>query len=342
MPDPLVSIITPSYNRAEIVMETAESIFGQSYKNWEWVIVDDGSTDGSWDVLNQFQEKDNRVKIFKRDREPKGAATCRNIAVERCKGDYLIFLDTDDLLAHFCLEQRLEAMGQNPDSDFIIFPMLLFSKQPDDKKLLWNVETEESDLARVLHSDPICQGTGTLWKRESFVRIGMWREDLKIWQDIELHIRSIVNNLKYIKRLDLFPDVFLRVSEVSLSRTGYHSIEKLKSRIAVFEYALPEIIKRGPVQSELEGVKSMGVSLILNSLNGNYLSEASQLMKLCRQNRVLSHSQYFLINLYLKLRVFKVDKLPFVNKYFTRLIGGFIPPHNHTLGKIRYAGLVSI
>ncbi|MCW5913707.1 MAG: glycosyltransferase [Chitinophagaceae bacterium] len=342
MSDPLVSIITPSYNRAKIVVETAESIFRQSYENWEWVVVDDGSTDGSWDLLNQFQAKDNRVKIFKRDREPKGAATCRNIAVEKCKGEYLIFLDTDDLLAHFCLEQRLEAMRQNPYSDFIIFPMLLFSKQPDDKKLLWNVETGEGDLARVLHSDPICQGTGTLWKKESFVRIGMWREDLKIWQDIELHIRSFVNNLKYIKRLDLVPDVFLRVSEISLSRTGFHSFAKLKSRIAVFEYALPEIIKRGPVQSELEGLKSMGFSLILNALNGRYLSEASQLMKLCRKNSLLSHGQYFFINLYLKLKVFKVDKLPIVNKYFTRLIGRFIPPYNHTLGKVRYAGVVSI
>src|SRR5579875_652313 len=102
----VVSIITPSFNRADIVGETAASIFNQTYPHWEWVIVDDGSTDNSWEVLQQLAAKDERVKIFRRNREPKGACACRNIAIENCSGEYLIFLDTDDLLASFCLEQR--------------------------------------------------------------------------------------------------------------------------------------------------------------------------------------------------------------------------------------------
>ena len=173
MSDNIISIITPSFNRADIIHETAASIFSQTYPHWEWVIVDDGSTDNSWAKLEEYAAKDARVKIFKRDREPKGACACRNIAVEKSTGDYLIFLDTDDLVASFCLQQRMETMQQYPDCDFVIFPMLLFKEKPDDLKLLWNIDKPADDIDRILQGDAVCQGTGTLWKKSSFVDIGM-------------------------------------------------------------------------------------------------------------------------------------------------------------------------
>src|SRR4051812_10244156 len=82
----VVSIITPSYNRANLVTETAESILAQTYPHWEWMIVDDGSTDNSWEVLQELSRKDSRIKIFQRDRGPKGVCVCRNIAVEKSTG----------------------------------------------------------------------------------------------------------------------------------------------------------------------------------------------------------------------------------------------------------------
>src|SRR5688572_31506979 len=184
------------------------------------MIVDDGSTDDSWEVLQMFALRDSRVKIFQRQREPKGACPCRNIAVENSTGKYVIFLDTDDLLAPYCLEQRVKVMEENPDKDFAIFPMLLFEKKWDDLQLLWNTEDGRDDLHRVLVGDPICQGTGTLWRKTSFQKVGLWREDLALWQDIELHIRSLLYPMQYIKRMDLLPDVYLRVTPNSLSRGG--------------------------------------------------------------------------------------------------------------------------
>src|SRR5690606_21008508 len=219
--------------------------FNQTYENWEWMIVDDGSTDNSWDVLQSFAARDQRVKIYKRDREPKGACICRNIAVERCSGDYVMFLDTDDLLAPFCLEQRAKAVSEAPDCDFVIFPMLLFKKTPDDLGLLWNIDKDEDDLSRVLKGDAVCQGTGPLWKKRSFVDVGMWNADLKLWQDVELHIRSFLYPVKYKKRLDLSPDVYLRISDDSLSRINYHSAPKLKSRNEVYRYTIDEFAKLG-------------------------------------------------------------------------------------------------
>lgn len=332
----VVSIITPSFNRADIIAETAQSIFRQSYPYWEWVIVDDGSTDVSWEVLQQFAERDRRVKIFKRDREPKGAAVCRNIAIENSTGDYLIFLDTDDLLAPFCLQQRVEAASKKPECDFIIFPMLMFYKKPDDTRLLWNIDTGENDLARILRSDPVCQGTGTLWKKQSFVDIGLWREDLKIWQDIELHIRAIVNGAKFEKRLDLPPDVFLRVSDVSLSRTGFHSVEKVQSRISVFEYALSEIMKREPDNPERDALKIMGFSLLAGALTSGYFSEANHIRGLCEKSKLFNRQQRSLFSCYRVFRIMKGYKIPYSDPVFNMLIRKCSPPAAQTVGKIKY------
>ena len=95
---PLVSIVIPLYNRAELIAETLQSVLMQFYQNWECIVVDDGSTDNSFQVIKSLFEKDNRIKVYERNREPKGASTCRNIGIEKSNGEYIIFLDSDDLL----------------------------------------------------------------------------------------------------------------------------------------------------------------------------------------------------------------------------------------------------
>jgi glycosyltransferase involved in cell wall biosynthesis len=260
----VVSIITPSYNRADLVEETARSIFAQRYPHWEWIIVDDGSTDGSWEILEGFAATDERVSIYRRHRGPKGACACRNIAVERSSGKYLIFLDTDDILTEGCLEQRVAAMESAPEKDFAIFPMLLFKKELNDMNLLWNIDTGGDDIERILFGDGVCPGTGTLWKKESFIRIGMWKEELLLWQDVELHLRSMLEGLRYVKRFDLPPDIYLRVTDVSLSRTGYHAPEKLASRIMILREVGRRMIDIGKLDRYRKGLRSMYLDIFFN------------------------------------------------------------------------------
>ncbi len=173
MSNPLISIITPSFNRSEIIHETAESVFNQTYPHWEWIIVDDGSTDNSWEILQGYASIDPRVRIYKRDRDPKGAAACRNIAVEKCSGDYLVFLDTDDILASFCLEQRVSAFMEDPTRDFYFIPKLLFKNTPGDTNILWNVEKRMDDLLRIIYGESILPPEVEPYgKKKTFVEIG--------------------------------------------------------------------------------------------------------------------------------------------------------------------------
>ncbi len=96
MSEPLVSIITPNFNSEKFLRQTAASVFMQSYPRWEWIIVDDGSTDGSPEILKELANLNPRVRIFFLESN-QGPAIARNFAIEKSTGDYLAFIDSDDL-----------------------------------------------------------------------------------------------------------------------------------------------------------------------------------------------------------------------------------------------------
>lgn len=196
--------------------------------------MDDGSTEDCLLQMRQLIQDEPRVQLIERDRDPKGACACRNIGVERCEGKYLIFLDTDDILAPHCLEQRVAVMEQNPELDLAIFPSEIFNVVPGDTGRWWNIETNRDLLTRQFHQDAICQGTGCIWKKSSFVKIGMWAEHLMIWQDIDLFLRAWIRNYNVRVCFDLPADLHYR-EHASLSREGFYSRPKIKSRCLVIK-----------------------------------------------------------------------------------------------------------
>ncbi|WP_298515431.1 glycosyltransferase [uncultured Kordia sp.] len=96
MHEPLVSVITPTYNTEAFISETIDSVRAQSYTNWEMVIVDDASSDATVDILKKYAASDSRIKVHILETNS-GAAIARNTAIENASGDYIAFLDADDL-----------------------------------------------------------------------------------------------------------------------------------------------------------------------------------------------------------------------------------------------------
>lgn len=116
----LVSIIIPTYNRANLIGETLDSILQQTYANWECIIVDDGSTDNTEEIVSQFLEKDTRFQYQHRSKErPKGANACRNIGLETANGAFIVFFDSDDLMTPNHLEVKLHAINTYK-TDYVI------------------------------------------------------------------------------------------------------------------------------------------------------------------------------------------------------------------------------
>lgn len=234
MSNQTVSIITPTFNCGKFIQETYDSILKQTYAQWEWVVVDDGSSDNTTDLIRRWQQDEPRIKFFRRNDEPRGAAACRNLAVTKCQGDYLIFLDGDDVLSAQCLNQRIGQMLAQPEMDFMVFQMLMFEKRPEDLRLLWNLPDGCDDLDRAIRLNPLMAGSSTIWKKQSFVSIGMWDEHLLMNQDIELHIRALCSGMRYDYRLQLPPDLYVRNNPSSISREKKKSPGKQYSRVYYF------------------------------------------------------------------------------------------------------------
>lgn len=112
---PLVSIITPVFNAEKYIEQTIRSVFAQSYAHWELIIINDGSTDQSKELVHSFS--DERVKYL--EQVNKGVSAARNLGLSYMQGDYFCFLDADDVLPHNSLKCRLDVFQTNPDIHFV-------------------------------------------------------------------------------------------------------------------------------------------------------------------------------------------------------------------------------
>ena len=107
----LVSILIPTFNRAHLISETLESIIQQTFANWECIIVDDGSTDNTPELIANYIKRDNRFQYLLRSKDiVKGANSCRNLGFELSKGEYIKWFDSDDIMYHDLLETQLTSI----------------------------------------------------------------------------------------------------------------------------------------------------------------------------------------------------------------------------------------
>jgi glycosyltransferase involved in cell wall biosynthesis len=111
MNNPLVSIIIPTYNRAHLIGETLDSVTAQTYQNWECIIVDDGSTDNTVEVVNNYIKKDARFQLHYRPADRlAGGNAARNYGFEKSKGDYINWFDSDDLMLTNFIKKKVDTI----------------------------------------------------------------------------------------------------------------------------------------------------------------------------------------------------------------------------------------
>lgn len=106
----LVSIITPCYNAEKYISETIESVLNQTHKEWEMIIINDGSKDNSEEIIKKYVDKDKRISLIKQ--ENKGCAAARNNGIKHAKGRYIALLDADDVWYNNFLEEQIKFLNE--------------------------------------------------------------------------------------------------------------------------------------------------------------------------------------------------------------------------------------
>ena len=225
---PLVSIYTPTYNSRNFILQTAASVQLQIWKNWEWVIVDDGSSDDTVALLESL--RDPRIRIFKfpnigRIGYLKGAAT------GLCRGEYLIELDHDDFLTADALTKVVDAFTKNPDSGMVYSNCAEWWQGTDQSNVYmaeywkyrdveWNGITLKEGLAHdvmglcdlgrgpepVINNMPICPNHLRAFRASTLSKIGgyrnlVWADDYDLMVRMFLHSKiHHIDEMLYVQR----------------------------------------------------------------------------------------------------------------------------------------------
>lgn len=119
--NPLVSILSPCYNVEKYLPKCLDTIIGQTYSNLQIVLIDDGSKDGTWEIMQEYAAKDSRIEVYHQDN--KGVATTRNNLLDKVKGDFVLFVDSDDWVELTMVESLLGIQKQS-DADIVACDMV--------------------------------------------------------------------------------------------------------------------------------------------------------------------------------------------------------------------------
>lgn len=234
--DPKVSIVVPVWNSVLYIEEMINSVISQCYNNWELILVDDGCTDGTTEILRQYSEKDARIYYYLRNKLPKGGQTCRNIGIEKSSGEYIVFFDSDDIVASYCLSQRVNFMMSHSDLDFAVFPAQEFIYKKGDSLKCFGVKKREDVLSSFFRGEMTFSGWTNIYRKQSLISKNVyWDTSLLSLQDWFFFIETILKDFKYEYAMNVQVDYYVRtkININSVSKLAY-SIHHLSSHIYYF------------------------------------------------------------------------------------------------------------
>lgn len=181
----VISVITPTYNRARFLPNAVASVLAQTHADLELIIVDDGSEDNTRNVLKPFLA-DKRVRYF--HQENQGQSHARNLALKQATGDFIAFLDSDDVWAPDKLEKQLAVFRANPEVDIVHGDEAIINEQGSVISLQ-NMRRYSGRITRYLLADNSVSITTALVRRRCFDEMGGFDTSVGVADDYELWLR---------------------------------------------------------------------------------------------------------------------------------------------------------
>ncbi|SDW84109.1 glycosyltransferase family 2 protein [Aequorivita viscosa] len=227
--NPLVSIIIPTFNRAHLIGETLDSVLAQTYQNWECIVVDDGSTDDTEEVVQKYLKLDKRFKFYLRpNTHSPGGNGARNYGFKMCQGDYVIWFDSDDLMLPEKLQLQLDALIGSEYDFSVAKHGNFYTKSPNLKKQVKKFDKNIcSEVSLLNYSiDKNYWGTIDLLGRRSILDNQRFNEQLKSGQEYNFFV-SIVACHGNIKGIYLDQDLALR----RIHNSSIQSIQNFNQKI---------------------------------------------------------------------------------------------------------------
>jgi glycosyltransferase involved in cell wall biosynthesis len=222
---PLVSVIIPTFNRAGYIIEAIESVLAQNYRPIEVIVVDDGSTDGTVEVISCFG-----TAIRYLEQPNQGASVARNMGIALAQGNYLAFLDSDDLWEFEKLTLQMATLAANPDAEAVM----------GQARQFFSPELAEEARARLWCPEGILPGaipSTILIRRKAFARVGLFNPLLRIGEFMEWIIRAREAGLFIV-----MVEHCVCLRRVHAANKGIARQDTFGSRAAILKAALDRIL----------------------------------------------------------------------------------------------------
>lgn len=237
---PLVTVIIPLYNAEMYISETIESVISQTYQNWEMIVVDDCSTDNSREIVKKYEIKDNRIKLIESETNFGGPAKPRNIGIDNAKGEYVAFLDADDVWYVNKLSLQIKYMI---DRDLDISSTLSNKIDKNSNKILTKesytnkeqkiLNSKKNYLEKLLQWNFIALSSSVV-RKEKIIHFDE-NKNLIAVEDYRLWLSLISNNIKF----ELIKEYLLdyRVLQNSISHNNSLN-QDLKTLYCILDFIL--------------------------------------------------------------------------------------------------------
>jgi len=223
---PLVSVVIPTYNRADKIKDSIDSVLNQTYENLEVIVVDDGSTDNTEEVINSYD--DTRLRYIRFD-ENKGANVARNTGIKKAKGEFIALQDSDDIWDPEKIEKQFEAYQNTPDDYKVIYSVVCGHLTNGGKIHVpekW-ARPREGNIHHTLRKGSFVPMVSIFTKKSCIENVGYFDEDLPRSQDYELTFR-----LSKHYKFKLVDEVLVNAYHDESSKT--ENIEALSEAIEMF------------------------------------------------------------------------------------------------------------
>ncbi len=229
----LVSVLIPTYNVEKFIKLSINSIINQTYKNLEIIIIDDCSTDNTFNILEKMSLKDSRIKLFKNDNNLKICKTL-NKAFSMSKGDYIVRMDGDDISKLDKIERQINYLEKNMDIGLVGVSIININE--DGKEISRNKYRKDFSLLKKLlrYGTPVLH----IWaaRREIYIKLGGYRETLYV-EDYDFLSRMVTEGYKF-SNLENYYGYYVRMRDGNTVSTN--GIRQIKA----FEYVKKLYIER--------------------------------------------------------------------------------------------------
>ncbi len=195
-----VSVIIPAYQASGLILETLDSIANQTYTNWEVVVVEDGTNDGTEKIVSEFASKHPKHRVqFVRHEKNRGVGPSRNTAMENAQGDYLAFLDSDDIWQSLYLETMVNALEASK-TDIAYSAVQFFDHHTKEKLIQWGPTQEDLQVfPEGLFERNFIAPSGAVIRKEVVKRVGGFDVDplIQSCEDHDYWLRCLDKGLRF-------------------------------------------------------------------------------------------------------------------------------------------------